>query len=176
MTHELRNARRFRIFNKRFDFPCLSDLANVNGTHHICDFNSTGHYSASDVPVDSTSLSAQEILRINEKQIYDYTMELLFNYSSTTLFQKYRKELNSQNYSQRTIALFNYGLHFQDASSWIVRPMANAIYDYSKKFRKKNDQAWGADEDIVVYRETSSQSFSFSRGDIFSCVLYHKFY
>jgi hypothetical protein len=134
---EQESPRIFRIYNKRFDFPCLDTLMCQNAA-------------------SANSRLVQE-LEHNEKLIFDYTSSLLLNFSSD--------QLSPQHSSHRTICVFNYGLHLHEESSWMVRPMARALYEAARAGWRRMHVLPDRSEDVYMFRETSSQAFSFTRGE-----------
>ena len=171
-------VRLLRIYNKRFDFPCLKDFENLNGSLRLCEgieegtLQPTAHLSGKAPEIQT--LTETDILQKNQQLIFNFTTSLLLNFSSFALSNKKHtnhittKPLPSRP-SQRTIGIFNYGLHLQENTSWILSPMSLALLEVAKMARLQ--ASLHSDEDLYFFRETSSQAFSFSRGKLKSVNL-----
>ena len=158
-----------RIHNKRFDFPCLADLDNVNGSTNFCTTSGVRKHTPRYLSSHSSNYisSNNNILGHNEKVIFDFTTSLLHKFSSVRLRRKqlqYSQDSSIASPSQRTVGIFNYGLHLQEPNKWILRPMVSALYATARKARQEAKRHPRGDEDLYLYRETSNQAFSFTRG------------
>ena len=167
-----------RIYNKRFDFPCLSHLSIPNsGSFALCGKEEKLTKKTSEQTSSSLFNSRDKRMQSNRKVIFDFTTELLLNFTSAELTRKNSHHPHSKHTSgqqtQRTIGIFNYGLHLQEVDRWMLSPMTKAIYQVAHTARQRTCEHPAADEDVYLYRETSSQAFSFSRG---ACVLIYPIY
>jgi len=176
-----------RIHSKRFDFPCLTTTGGYaanESTAEAC-FREN-HFKAGRLAADhSDSLNnrVRKVMLTNdnfmdeeemhhhqswESIIYNFTTQLLLNFSSNSFRTKHTNKSNSwvrPTQTQRTISIFNYGLHLQEMHKWVIPVMASALLDTSRLRREKveAEHSHTSDEDSYLYRETSNQAFSFSR-------------
>lgn len=147
----------FRVHNKQFELPCDNIKDTGNETVLPC----------RDV-VDKTSLSQKEIREFNRKTVYDFVSSLLTNFSTSSLTSD--SSIEDNNLSRKTLILLNYGLHLNPQTKWQLWPMTSAIYDWGEKsrVRRENVPFGNSDFDFVFFRETSSQTFSFSEDGYYS--------
>lgn len=79
----------------------------------------------------------------------------------TRLLSPYLTLSSSEESATHTLILFNYGLHIHQTHSWMMKPMLLALLKVARDISSRQQPV------KIVFRETSSQSFTGSLGGYF---------
>jgi hypothetical protein len=158
-----RQKRILRIHNKQFNLPCM------NLSHPDCRHFLSSSVSSSLSPPSLPSLSAH---RDDGIHLISHFMKNLIHSFTNVSSWTHQRATSSHSPSPSPSSLYlilNYGLHLKKIhQSWAIPGMMVGILEEAKKFKKKRPEVH------FFWRETSAQSFGYSKGTYCTCpVLLH---